>query len=120
MEENYKQQKKKAKSLFQLSNMVVELLSKVTFYIKKPFVSQELGEQFANAINYCLDSLVSEKGLKLKVKDPERFHFEPRELTINLLMMYANMSQEEEFIKNVVNDGRSYSDSLFKKALTLI
>lgn len=35
-------------------------------------------------------------------------------------MMYSNMSQEEEFIKNVVNDGRSYSDSLFKKALALI
>jgi ubiquitin conjugation factor E4 B len=63
---------------------------------------------------------VSEKGLKLKVKDPERFFFEPRELTVNLLMMYANMSEEDEFVKNVVNDGRSYSDALFKKALALI
>ena len=67
-------------------------------------MSEELGERFANALNFCIDSLVSQKGLKLKVNQPERFNFEPRTLLINILSMYANMSEEEVFLKHVVND----------------
>jgi len=39
--------------------MVVKLLEKVTFNFREPFISDELGENFANAVNYCIDSLVS-------------------------------------------------------------
>ena len=62
---------------FKLSSMVVQLLQKVTQHLQEPFVSEELGERFANALNFCVDSLVSQKGLKLKVNQPERFNFEP-------------------------------------------
>ena len=55
MTSKFEENKKKASSHFQLSNSVVQLLSKVT----KSFVSEELGERFANALNYCMDSLVS-------------------------------------------------------------
>lgn len=50
---------RKAKPHFQLSNMVVKLLQKVTIEVRQPFVSEELGEPFANAVNFCFDSLVS-------------------------------------------------------------
>jgi ubiquitin conjugation factor E4 B len=48
--------------------MVVLLLSRVTESVQDPFISEELGERFANAINFCLDSLVGQKGLKLKIE----------------------------------------------------
>lgn len=35
-------------------------------------------------------------------------------------MMYANMSEEEVFLRNVVNDSRSYKDETFEKALRLL
>ena len=54
-ESNYKEQSRKAKGNLQLSNMVIKLLNKVTSYCQEPFVSEELGEKFAIAINYCLD-----------------------------------------------------------------
>ena len=100
-----------AKSSLQLSNMVISLLARVTTNCQEPFVSEELGEKFAQAINYCLDQLTTEKGLKFKIKDPERFYFEPKELLTNLTTMYANMAHLEQFRKNVVSDGRSYSES---------
>ena len=55
MESKYKDDSRKAKGTLQLSNMVIELLSKVTTYCQEPFVTVELGEKFATALNYCLD-----------------------------------------------------------------
>jgi hypothetical protein len=34
--------------------------------------------------------------------------------------MYANMSKEDKFLMNVVNDSRSYSDETFAKAVRII
>lgn len=55
-------------------------MSKVTKFVTDPFISLELGEKFAQAVNFCLDQLASEKGLKFKIKSPERFNFEPKEI----------------------------------------
>ena len=120
MRAKYDENVRKAKSHLQLSNMVVKLLQKVTINVREPFISEEIGEPFANALNYCIDSLVSQKGLKLKVNNPDRFNFAPRTLLVNILMMYANMSEEEVFLKNVVNDSRSYKDETFAKALKIL
>jgi hypothetical protein len=46
-ESNYNDKTRTAKFSFQLSNMVICLMSKVTLYVKDPFVSDELGENFA-------------------------------------------------------------------------
>ena len=83
-------------------------------------MSEELGERFANAINFCIDSLVGQKGLKLKVNNPEAYNFEPRTLLINIMNMYANMSGDERFLKHVVNDSRSYKTETFEKAVKII
>jgi len=100
--------------------MVIELMAKVTQNCRDPFVSEELGEKFAQAVNFCLDQLTTEKGLKFKIKNPERFHFAPKELLINIITMYANMGESEEFKGYVVCDGRSYSDRTFEKALRIL
>ena len=81
----------------QLANMIVELLAKVTEHCPQPFVSAELGSKFTEAINFCLDQLCSKKGLKFKIDNPERFHFQPNELLANLICVYANMADLQEF-----------------------
>jgi len=92
----------------------------VTAHCPEPFVTKELGEKFAQAINFCLDQLTTQKGLKFKIKDPQRFYFEPKELLVNLVTMYANMAHLETFRTNVVMDGRSYSDETFDKAVKIL
>ena len=64
-----------------------------------------------------MDQLTTQKGLKFKNKNPERFYFEPKELLINLVTMYANMAHLEKFRENVIPDARSYSDETFAKAV---
>jgi ubiquitin conjugation factor E4 B len=119
-ESNFVDQSRKAKGSLQLSNMVIQLLARVTTHCQQPFISDELGEKFAQAVNFCLDQLTTQKGLKFKIKDPERYHFEPRPLLTNLITMYSNMAHLEEFKTHVVKDGRSYSDETFAKAWKII
>ena len=96
--------KKKAKGMFSLSNKVLQLLSLVTETVTEPFITEELGEKFANALNYSIERLIGQNNLKLKVRNPQEYEFDPVCLLQNLLKMYANMADEEEFRKNVVND----------------
>lgn len=119
-EQNFNDKSRTAKSCLQLSNMVIKLMAKVTTHCKEPFISEELGEKFAQALNFCLDQLCTGKGLKFKIKNPERFHFEPKDLLTNIICMYSNLSKMEQFRKNVVADGRSYSDETFEKAQKIL
>jgi len=120
MQAKFEENKRKAQAHFQLANMVVRLLNKVTLHHQAPFVSEELGERFAAAVNFCLDALVSQKGLKLKVDRPERFNFDPRLLLSNILAIYANMGDEEVFVRQVVSDSRSFKTETFEKALRIL
>ena len=95
-------------------------MAKVTLNCQDPFISEELGEKFTQALNFCLDQITTEKGLKFKIKDPERFHFEPKSLLVNIISMYANMSMLDKFKENIVKDGRSYSDETFEKAVKIL
>lgn len=63
---------------------------------------------------------MGQKGLKLKVRDPEAYNFDPRLLLECVLSMYANMSDEEVFLKHVINDSRSYKEETFAKAVRIL
>lgn len=120
MESNYNEKIRQARGSFQLSNMVIHLLSKVTDQCQEPFISEELSDKFAQAVNFCLDQMVTQKGLKFKIKNPDRFYFEPKDLLIDLVTMYSNMSHLDKFKESVIKDGRSYSIETFEKAVKIL
>lgn len=51
----------------------------------------------------------------LKLRDPERFGFKPKQLLAALAQIYLNLGSEQDFIRAVANDGRSYSKELFER-----
>jgi len=106
--------------MFQLANAVVNLMARITEHCKEPFVSEEIGEAFACALNFCLDSLVSQKGLKIKVSNPKQYNFNPETLLEDILKMYSHMAGLERFKELTVGDSRSYSDATFEKALKIL
>jgi ubiquitin conjugation factor E4 B len=67
-----------------------------------------------------VDSLVGQKGLKLKVNNPDDFNFDPRSLLVNILSMYANMAVEGTFLRWVVLDTRSFKIETFEKAVKIL
>lgn len=52
---------------------------------------------------------------ELKVADPDRFSFKPKRLLAALAQVYLNLALEEDFVRAVANDGRSYSKELFER-----
>jgi ubiquitin conjugation factor E4 B len=93
----------------------------MTENITKPFVSPELGQPFADGINFCLDALISDKSQNIKVQDPKKYGFDSQALLQDIIKIYCNMSVEaEEFSYFVVRDERSFRLENFDKILEIL
>lgn len=75
---------------------------------------------FVEGLNYTLDSMVSAKGLKIKIRNPKEYFFDPKEITEELVLCYAFMGKYEKFVNQVVLDPRSYKEQNFEKVLKLM
>lgn len=62
-----------------------------------------------------LTALVGPKMSDLKVSNPDKYYFKPKDLLAAIAQIYLNLSVESDFIRAVANDGRSYSKDLFMK-----
>jgi ubiquitin conjugation factor E4 B len=109
-----------ASSYVSLGRSTVELLKMFTAEAKRPFMMPEIVDRLAAMLDYNLVALVGPKANNLSVKDKEKIRFRPRELLSDLIQIFLNLSVQEEFIRAVANDGRSYSKEWFESAERII
>ncbi|GLB45696.1 putative ubiquitin elongating factor core [Lyophyllum shimeji] len=102
-----------------LGQSTVELLKMFTAEAKAPFMVPEIVDKLAAMLDYNLVALVGPKYQELKVRQPEKLNFRPRELLSNVLQVYLNLSDQDEFITAVAGDGRSYSKAVFDSAVSI-
>ncbi|KAG2066491.1 hypothetical protein BDR04DRAFT_1106685 [Suillus decipiens] len=100
-----------------LGRSTVGLLKDFTAETKGPFMMPEIVDKLAAMLDYNLDALVGPKCGELRVQDPEKYKFSPRQLLSDILQVYINLSDQEEFVRAVANDGRSYKRELFEAAM---
>ncbi|WWD17166.1 hypothetical protein CI109_101604 [Kwoniella shandongensis] len=93
----------------------VKLIRDVTATTREPFVTSEIVDRLAASLDENLAALVGPKMAELKVSNPDKFSFKPKELLAAIAQIYLNLSNEPDFIRAVANDGRSYSKELFEK-----
>jgi ubiquitin conjugation factor E4 B len=105
-----------ATSWLALGKSTVDLLEKFTRETRSAFMVPEIVDRLAAMLTYNLDALVGPKCQDLKVKDPEKYKFNPRQLLSDLLQVFLNLSQEPAFIMALATEGRSYRRSLFDRA----
>jgi ubiquitin conjugation factor E4 B len=99
-----------------LGRSTVELLKVFTAETKAPFMMPEIVDRLAAMLDYNLQALVGPKCQDLKVREPEKLKFNPKELLGNVLQVFLNLSDQEQFVEAVAGDGRSYSKELFDRA----
>ncbi|KAL5501546.1 UFD2 [Sanghuangporus vaninii] len=99
-----------------LGRSTVDMLKIFTAETKAPFMVPEIVDRLAAMLDYNLDALVGPRCSNLKVKDREKYRFEPRKLLSDILDIYLNLSDQPEFVRAVANDGRSYRKELFESA----
>jgi len=83
----------------------------------EPFLDPQLIDRISQMLNYFLYHLAGPRSLNLKVKDPKRFHFDPKLLLTEIAQIYLHFHKEEIFIKEVVKDVRSFKIEVFKQAI---
>jgi ubiquitin conjugation factor E4 B len=114
-----RQLERHASSYITLGKSTVGLLRVFTAETKAPFMMPEIVDRLAAMLNYNLDALVGPKCQELKVKEPEKYKFKPRELLSDILEVFLNLSDQADFTAAVAGDGRSYKKELFERAATI-
>ena len=111
-----RQLERHASGYISLGRSTVELLKVFTAETKKPFMMPEIVDRLAAMLDYNLVALVGPKYQELRVRNAEKYKFNPRALLGDILQVFINLSDQEEFVQAVANDGRSYSKELFANA----
>ncbi|KAJ7175910.1 ubiquitin elongating factor core-domain-containing protein [Mycena filopes] len=99
-----------------LGRSTVELLKIFTAQTKAPFMMPEIVDRLAAMLDYNLHALIGPKYRDLEVRDREKLKFNPKALLSDIIQVFLNLSDREEFVKAVAADGRSYSQELFERA----
>ena len=103
-----------------LGRSTVDLLKVFTAETKSPFMMPEIVGKLAAMLDYNLEALAGPKCRDLKVKNPEKYKFDPKALLSDIVQVFLNLSDEEEFAKAVATDGRSYKKELFEGTVEIL
>lgn len=82
----------------------------------QPFLTREIVDRLAAMLDANLQLLAGPRCQELKVKEPEKYKFRPKELLSDVLQIFLNLGPHEQFQSAVAKDGRSYSKELFQRA----
>lgn len=109
-----------AKSFVQLSNKTILLFNLFTRETPQSFTIVEIVDRLAGMLNYNLVVLVGPGYNELKVQNPEKYQFDPKELLFQLCSIFINLSKREEFVEAVARDLRSFEPENFYKAISIL
>lgn len=110
----------KAKSYMQLTNETVAMLKLFTEALADSFTMPEIVQRLADMLDYNLDVMVGPKSSDLKVDNPSEYGFNPKALLAEIVDVYLNLAQKEEFVLAVARDGRSYKPANFERATWIL
>ena len=111
---------REAQSYMQLGNETVALLNLFTSAIPHSFVQPEIVDRLAGMLDYNLDCLVGPRCNSLRVRNPEKYHFNPRALLSEITSVYLNLAAFEPFILAIAKDGRSYKPHTFTRSIEIL
>jgi ubiquitin conjugation factor E4 B len=111
---------KDATSYMQLGNETVIMLNLFTSTIADAFVQPEIVSRLAGMLDYNLEALVGSKCNSLRVRNPEKYRFNPKVLLGEITGVYVNLCKKRPFVEAIARDGRSYKPKTFELALGVL
>ncbi|KAG0749651.1 hypothetical protein G6F57_002879 [Rhizopus arrhizus] len=118
-EDNLRSLERQAQSYVALGNETVHMLNYMTSEVVEPFLVNEIVDRLAAMLDYNLVQLVGPKCTELKVKNPEKYHFQPRKLLSEIIDVYLHLNSDT-FVEAVARDGRSYKKEYFSRAASIL
>ena len=118
------------------SKQNIEMMAYTSKEIASPFLRPEIIKRVSDMLNYLLSHLAGPERKKLKVKNPEKYDFDPKELLTKIVTVYLNLYKNESIIHEgadkmetdsektlaeaISEDGRSYKDEVFTMAIDVL
>ncbi|CAB3376749.1 Hypothetical predicted protein [Cloeon dipterum] len=109
------QDERQCRSYLTLARETVDMFHYLTMQIKEPFMRPELVDRLAAMLNFNLQQLCGPKCKNLKVKNPDKYGWEPRRLLSQLVDIYLHLDCEK-FAAALAGDERSFKKELFDDA----
>ena len=119
-EEHLATTERQATSYISLANETVSLLNKFTAFVPDAFVYPEVVDRLARMLNFNQDILTGDKCKNLKVNDPAKYRFAPKELLSAIVDIYLNLRTKQAFVLACARDGRSYRREVFQKTIGIL
>jgi len=111
---------RQVKTYLLLAKETIRMLNYMSRDVPDPFMAPELIDRVASMLNYFLVQLAGPKMMELKVKNPEKYNFDPKWLLAKIVKVYLNFSVDINFPSAVARDGRSYSYDVFHKTKDIL
>jgi ubiquitin conjugation factor E4 B len=111
---------RQAASYISLANETVSLLTKFTAFVPDAFVYPEVVDRLARMLNFNQVVLTGDKCKNLKVKNPEKYRFNPGSLLSMIVDIYLNLRVKQGFVLATARDGRSYRKEVFVKTCHIL
>ena len=116
---NLNQDERQCRSYLTLARETVDMFHYLTQDIKEPFLRPELVDRLAAMLNFNLKQLSGSKCKNLKVRNPEKYNWDPKWLLSHLVDIYIHLDSEV-LAAALANDQRSFSMETFQDAVTRI
>jgi ubiquitin conjugation factor E4 B len=109
-------------SYLRMANETMDMLAYLSAEIKSPFLAPELLGRLGSTLNSIMVKLAGRGGLNLKVDNPEKYHFRPKVMLVQIIKVYLNMGGEEEFIEEVAKEFAEdfYEENVLHKAGSIL
>lgn len=86
---------RQCRSYLTLARETVDMFHYLTEEIREPFLRSELVDRLSAMLNFNLTQLCGSKCKNLKVKNPEKYGWEPRRLLSQLVDIYLHLDCEQ-------------------------
>jgi len=110
---NLASEERQCRSYLTLARETVDMFHYLTQEIVEPFLRPELADRLAQMLNFNLQQLCGSKCKNLKVRNPEKYTWEPKWLLSHLIDLYLHLDSKA-LAEALANDLRSFSMETFK------
>lgn len=111
------------RSLLYLAGGTINTLAVSTTEVVDSFLLPEMVARLAAMLNYFLLYLTGPERKGLKMKDPSKYNWNPKELLAQICRVYLNMYKKDKqgvFAAAVAADERSYRPQMFAEAANVL
>lgn len=114
-----REDERQCRSYLTLATETVSTFHYLSRAIKEPFLRPEMAIRVSSMLNFNLQQLCGPKCRDLKVKDPEKYGFSPKDLLDQLTDIFLHLNSTE-LARAVATDERSYRKELFDTCIRLL